>query len=63
MIETRTGGDMVTPAEPVTLPEVALMLVAPRKTPVTIPALTEATVGVDDVHVAEAVRSCMLPSV
>jgi len=54
---------MVTLAEPVTLPEVAVMLVAPREFPVTNPALTEATVGVEDVHVAEAVRSCVLPSV
>jgi hypothetical protein len=62
-METSTGAAMVTLLEPATLPELAVMLALPRILPVTSPALTGAIVGADDVHVAEAVRSCVVPSV
>ena len=62
-IETRTGVVTVTLAEPLTVPDVALILAVPSRLPITNPALTGATVGEEDVHVAEVVRSCVLPSV
>lgn len=61
--DTRTGAVTATLTEPVTAPELALMLVVPSRLPITNPALTDATAGEEDVHVAEDVRSCVLPSV
>ena len=62
-METSTGAVTATLAEPVMAPELALMLAVPIRLPVTNPALTGAIAGEEDVHVAEAVRSCVLPSV
>jgi hypothetical protein len=63
-METRTGAITDRLDEPVTVPEVALMLVVPSLFPVASPvALTDATAGDEDVHVADAVRFCVLPSV
>ena len=54
----------MTLAEPLTPPEEALTLLVPKKTAATEPlALTGATEGCDDAHAADAVRSCVLPSV
>jgi len=62
-METRTGAVTATLAEPVTAPELALMLAVPSWLPITNPAVTVATAGEEDVHVAAAVRSCVVPSV
>jgi hypothetical protein len=62
--ESRIGGLTATLTEFVTVPEVALMLEVPCRLPITNPvALTGATAGEEDDHVAEVVRSCALPSV
>jgi hypothetical protein len=62
--EISIGAVTVTLAEALTLPEAALILAVPNNVAATSPAaLTGATEGWDDVHVAEAVRSCVLPSV
>ena len=58
-----SGGMTVMVAEPVMLPEVAVMLATPTPTPVAKPpVLIEATVGVSEDQVTEAVTSCVLKS-
>lgn len=61
--ETRIGAVTATVAELVTVLELAVMLVDPSMFAVTNPAaVTGATAGNEDVHVTEAVTSCVLPS-
>ena len=51
------------PVEPVTEPEVAEIVVGPAPIAFTKPgAETVAIVGTEEFHVAEPVRSCVLPS-
>ena len=62
--ETRPGALTTTVTVLVTVPKVEVMLDVPRRLPVTNPvALTGATAGAEEDQVAEAVRSCVLPSV
>ena len=62
--ETRMGAPTCTLAEPVTEPEVAVMLDVPSMLPVTSPAVdTGATAGAEDPQVTEAVISCVVVSV
>jgi hypothetical protein len=59
----RVGTVTVTVVELVMVPCAAVMVVTPPARPVTRPAaLTEATAGVPEVHVAEVVRSFEVPS-
>jgi hypothetical protein len=61
--ETSATGATVNVAEPATEDEAAVIVVEPVATPVLKPALfTVAIVGEDEVHVAEAVRSWVVPS-
>ena len=63
VIETSTGAVTDRLAEPVTVPEVAVMFVLPITNAVESPAaLMVATAGEDEAHVAVEVRSCVLPS-
>jgi hypothetical protein len=67
VIETSVAGDTVTVACPVTVPNVAVMVVVPTARPVTVPAVaaaieTEAVIGADDVQTTLDVMSTMLPS-
>ena len=62
-IETRAAVVTVMVVDPVTVPEVALMLVVP--TPVALarpPAEIVATAGAEELQVTDAVRFCVLPS-
>src|SRR5438067_341724 len=61
--EARTGDATVSVAVPLTAPEVALIVVVPLATPVAIPLLVIVAMVVRvEVHDAEVVRSCVLPS-
>jgi hypothetical protein len=61
-IEVSTAGVTVNEAEPLTAPEVAVMVVAPWAIPVAIPAgVMVAADTNDEVQTTEAVRSCVLP--
>ena len=67
-IETNCAAVTVSGVEPVidppvVDPEVALMLAAPTVTLTASPLFTVAADGLSDNHVAEAVKSCVLPSV
>ncbi len=62
-IDTSCATVTVTRVDPETEPEAALMFAAPAVTPVTNPFFTVATGFVSEDQVAEAVRSCVLPSV
>lgn len=58
VIDTRAAGVTVRIAEPVMLPEAALIVVTPTPVLAARPVFeTVATDGSDDIHVAEAVRS------
>jgi hypothetical protein len=62
-IETSTGAVTDRLAEPVTLPEVAVMFVLPIIDAVANPVeLTAATAVTEEFHVAVEVRSCVLSS-
>src|ERR1039458_4791067 len=61
---TATGGVTVRLAFPVIDPEVALIVAAPTTLARAEPAaLTLAVAGPDEIHVADCVRFCVLPSV
>jgi hypothetical protein len=63
LMETSDGPVTVRMEVPLIEPDMAVMLLVPWPTPVARPALDMvATVVVDDVHVAEFVRFCVLPS-
>ena len=63
-IETRVGAPTVRVVEPVIEPEAARIAVAPCAALVARPVLLiVATLIADEPHVAEAVKSCVLPSV
>jgi hypothetical protein len=57
-IDTSSGAVTVSVVVPCTAPEVAVIVVLPKASPLAIPpALIVATPGIDDIHVAEAVKS------
>lgn len=56
VIEVSTGAVTVNAAEPLMVPEVAVIVAVPWATPVAKPALTVATEVADDVQLAVAVR-------
>jgi hypothetical protein len=61
--DTSAGGPTVNVAEPAMVPTVAVIVVLPCPAPdASPPLLTPATVGVDELQVAEPVRSCVLLS-
>ena len=63
-IETNSAAVTVNPVEPVTLPEAALIVAAPKPTLLACPLLSiVADDGVSEVQVAVAVKSCVVPSV
>jgi hypothetical protein len=63
-IDTRTGAVTDTLAEPLMVPEVAVIVVVPGVTLVAYPAAPiVATAGTDAAQVADCVKSCVLPSV
>jgi hypothetical protein len=63
-IDTRTGAVTATLAEPLMVPEVAVIVVVPGVTLVAYPAAPiVATAGTDAAQVADCVKSCVLPSV
>lgn len=63
-METSTGAVTVSVDEPATLPDDAVIMLAPRAIPVAKPLeLTLATLGRVEVQVAEEVKICLLPSV
>jgi hypothetical protein len=62
-MDTNSGAVTETLVDPKTVPDVAVILELPNRSPITNPlALTGATAGTEDAHVADAVRSCVLPS-
>ena len=62
-IDTSVGGVTVSVVLPVTVPEVADMVVLPTAVPLASPAVvTLAIAGDNELHVAEAVRFCVDPS-
>ena len=62
--ETSAGGPIVKLPEPLMVPDVAMMFVAPWPTLVAMPILlTVEIVGADELHTTELVRFCVLPSV
>jgi hypothetical protein len=61
--EARTGEVTVSTAAPCMLPEAAVIVVLPTIMPLARPAaLIVATVGADELHVTDAVKACVLPS-
>jgi hypothetical protein len=63
-METSTGGFTVSTAELWIVPEVAVMLAAPMPTPAaTPPEEIDATEAALEDQAADAVKSCVLPSV
>jgi hypothetical protein len=63
-IDTRAGGPTVNVAEPLIVPEVAVMVVLPWATDEASPALlTLATVADEELQVAVEVKVCVLPLV
>jgi len=61
--EVKTGAVTVNAAEPLIVPDVAVIVVPPCAMLVASPlALTVAVGEDDDIHVAVLVRSCVLPS-
>ncbi len=63
MIDSRTAGATLSVADPWIVPEVAVMLVEPVPVPTASPPATDATCAMLDAHVADEVRSWVLPSV
>ncbi len=63
VIEVNTAAVTVNVAEPLMVPEVAVIVVLPGATQVTKPVLlfTVATEGADDVQVDVLVRFCVVP--
>lgn len=61
-IDISVGGVTVSVVLPVTVPELADIVVLPTAKPVASPAVTLATAGDEEFHVAEAVRLCVEPS-
>jgi hypothetical protein len=62
-MEINNGEVTETLVEPETVPDVAVMFELPNSSPITNPlALTGATAGTEDAQTADAVRSCVLPS-
>jgi len=62
--DTRTGTVTANVTEPVTVPEVAVIVADPGSTLLAYPAAPiVATAGTDDAQVADCVKSCVLPSV
>jgi hypothetical protein len=62
-MDSSVGGVTVNAVLPARLPEVADMVVLPTATPVTSPlAETPATVGDEELHVTNAVRFWVVPS-
>jgi hypothetical protein len=62
-IETRVAAVTVSVVDPVTLPEVAVMVVVPTPVDVANPAFEiVATPAAEELHVAVPVRFCVLPS-
>ena len=63
-IDCSVAAVTVNVVEPLTAPEVALIVLIPAPTPVANPALvTVALAGVPEAHVTKAVRFCVLLSV
>jgi hypothetical protein len=63
LTEARTGEVTVSIAAPCTVPEPAVIVVLPTiKPPARPAALIVATEGADELHVADAVKACVLPS-
>ena len=67
-METRVAAVTVSVVEPDTDPDVALIVVVPMLAPVARPLLpaallTVATFVLDEAHVTDAVRSCVVASV
>jgi len=60
-IETSTGAVTVNVADPVIVPDFALMVAVPCATLVARPALTVATPTFDELQFAELVRFCLVP--
>ena len=61
--EVKTGAVTVNAAEPLIVPDVAVIVVAPCATLVASPLLlTVAVAEEDDIHVAVLVRFCAVPS-
>jgi hypothetical protein len=60
-IEVRTAAVTVNVAEPLIVPDVALMVAVPLATVVANPALTVATVVFEEVQVAVLVRFIVVP--
>src|ERR1700693_5028212 len=62
--ETGTAGITVRFAVPVTVPEVALIVAVPSTlASAAPPTLTGTVAGADEIHVADCVRFCVVPSV
>ena len=62
-IDTKVAGDTVRLLEPLTAPDVALMLAFPTATAVTSPVLeTVAVAAEEELQVTMLVRFCVLPS-
>jgi hypothetical protein len=63
-IDTKAGGPTVNAAEPLIVPEVAVIVALPCATDKARPALlTVATVVEDELQVTDEVRLCVLPLV
>ena len=63
-IDSRIAAVTVRSVDAVIAPDAAWIVVVPSETPVAWPAASiVATLVADDVHVTDAVRSCVLPSV
>ncbi len=61
--DTRAAGPTVSCAVPLMPPDVAVIVVTPLPTPVAKPPLlTVAAAGLLELHVADVVRFCVLPS-
>jgi hypothetical protein len=61
-IDTRTGAVTATLAEPLMVPEVAVIVVVPGVTLVAYPLLFTVAIAVaDEVHVTMLVRGCVVP--
>jgi hypothetical protein len=61
-IEVSTGAVTVNVADPLIVPDVAVMVALPCATPEASPALTVATEVADEVQLALVVKFCVLPS-
>lgn len=61
-METKFGGLTVSFVEPVTEPEVAVIVLAPGAVVLTIPVLLMVAIAEEEAHVTVLVISCVLPS-